>query len=100
MHVNPQLLTAVKRAVVEVFKDENIVDVLELRAGFEACQEELKATKMQLAQMEQKFEVWHKLATTYGDQLAHAQATIEALRVELTALRVELATLQRGGGDE
>lgn len=58
------------------------------------CQEELRATRMALVDMQQNFDVWRKLAELRGDQSEQRGAQIDDLQREVLELRTEIALLR------
>lgn len=78
---------AVRTAVSEALEGMSIVDLKQ-------CQEQLKATREALLDMQQNFEVWRKLAELRGDQSEQRGAQIDQLQKEVTALHAEIALLR------
>jgi uncharacterized coiled-coil DUF342 family protein len=91
MDVHPDVLKAVSlavdKAVANRLEGMNLLDLKE-------CQEQLKATRAALIDMQQNFDVWRKLAELRGEQSEQRGAQIDELQKEVTALHVEIAMLR------
>ena len=87
LDIPPGLKTAVQLAVSEALQGVNLLDLKE-------CQEQLKATRHALLDMQQNFEVWRKLAEMRGDQSEQRGSQIDQLQEEVTKLQSEIALLR------
>lgn len=89
--IAPGVRTAVRQevrtAVCDALEGINLVDL-------KVCQEELKATREALLDMQQNFLVWQELARMRGDENERLKSTIEQMRTELVNLRTEIVLLR------
>lgn len=65
----------------------NLVDISE-------CRKELEATRYALLDMQQKFDVWHKLAQMYSDKNGELLGQIDDMQREIVKLRTEVVRLK------
>ena len=77
----------VRAAIQDALTGISLVDLA-------ACQEELKATRYALLDMQQKFEVWHELAIMHGEQVERRAAQICELEKRLIGKSTEIAMLR------
>lgn len=89
--IAPGVRTAVRQEVRTAVRDAlegiNLVDL-------KTCQEELRATRHALIDMQQNFDVWRELAKLRGDENERLKASIEDMQAELTKLRTEIVLLR------
>lgn len=86
IHVPAGLLTAVKQAVKEELKDVSLLDL-------QACQEALNVCQTTLAEMEQKFDVWHHLALMYREKADELKNQIAEHQDRMTAYDARIVQL-------
>lgn len=82
-----ETIRAIELAVQTTF---GTLDVVSLKK----CQEELMATRHDLATMQQNFEVWRKLAELHGNQSEQRGSQIDELQQMVTRLQAEIALLR------
>lgn len=80
-------LKAVDLVVQRRLAGMNLVDLQE-------CQEQLKATREALLDMQQNYEVWRKLAEMRGDEIARLQSQVQQLNEEQVATNTRMALLE------
>jgi hypothetical protein len=78
---------AVETAVRQALAGINLVDL-------QSCQDELRATREALLDMQQNFMVWQQLAKLRGDENERLKAQIEQMNAELISLRAEIVLLR------
>jgi uncharacterized small protein (DUF1192 family) len=82
-----QLYKIIDDAIGRRLDGMSLVDISE-------CREELKATRYALIDMEQKFNVWHKIAQAYSDKNAALLAQIEEMQNKIVHLTTEIVRLK------
>jgi len=91
LDIPPGILQAVERSVETAVARK--LEGMSL-ADLQKCQEELKAAREAVLDMQQKFEVWRKLAELRGDENERLTAQVTQLNEAHVAMQAEIALLR------